>query len=260
MLIGPDRALASRWRTSALSLLALLSAGGIFFAACGTSAPQAPSASMGVVQNRAVPDIALLDQSGQPTSLAAFKGKYVVLAPFLTLCQDECPLITGAFLDLERDVRSAGLADKVVFVEVTVDPQRDTPARLAAYAQRFGANWQLLTGTPENLALLWKFFGVSYQIVPEEQPPKLDWWTGTPLTYDVDHSDGYLLIDPQGHERFITGAAPNLHGQLSSSLKGLLSAGGINNLDHPEASAWTVQDALDSLSWLVGRTIAPVGS
>ena len=40
---------------------------------------------------------------------------------------------------------------------------------------------------------LWKYLGVSVQIVPEEQPAKIDWLTGKPLTYDVDHTDGYFL-------------------------------------------------------------------
>ncbi len=124
------------------------------------------------------------------------------MAPFLSLCQDECPLVTGAFIALQRDVRAAGLGSKVVFMEITVDPGRDTPARLAAYSKEFGADWVLATGTPANLDALWKFLGVSVQIVPEEQPAKIDWYTGTPLTYDVDHTDGYFLIDSAGHERF----------------------------------------------------------
>ena len=145
-------------------------------------------------------------------SLAALRGKVVVLAPFLSLCQDECPLVTGAFISLQRDLRAAGLAHRVVFVEATVDPGRDTVARLAAYQREFGADWDLWTGTPANVAAFWKPFGVEYQIVPEEQPPKTDWFTGTPLTYDVDHTDGYILIDAAGRERFVDATAPNLKG------------------------------------------------
>ena len=140
------------------------------------------------------------------------------MAPFLTLCQDECPLVTGAFIALQRDVRAAGLGSKVVFMEITVDPGRDTPARLAAYSKEFGADWVLATGTPANLDALWKFLGVSVQIVPEEQPAKIDWYTGTPLTYDVDHTDGYFLIDPAGHERFSDSNPPNLNGHLDKKL------------------------------------------
>jgi cytochrome oxidase Cu insertion factor (SCO1/SenC/PrrC family) len=57
-------------------------------------------------------------------------------------------------------------------MEISVEPGRDTPARLAAYSKEFGADWVLATGTPANLDALWKFFGVSVQIVPEEQPPR----------------------------------------------------------------------------------------
>ena len=66
------------------------------------------------------------------------KGRYVVLAPFLTLCQEECPLTTGVYQELQASVDKAGLGHKVAFVEVNVDPERDTPARLRAYEQRFG--------------------------------------------------------------------------------------------------------------------------
>ena len=86
-------------------------------------------------------------------------------------------------------------------------------ARLAAYQKEFGADWDLWTGTPAQIAAFWKPFGVEYQIVPEEQPPKTDWCTGQPLTYDVDHTDGYILIDPAGRERFVDATAPNLERQ-----------------------------------------------
>jgi cytochrome oxidase Cu insertion factor (SCO1/SenC/PrrC family) len=237
----------------------------LVLAACGSAsaAPPPPPASFGLVQDRPVPQVPLLDTSSRPTSLAAFRGKVVVLAPFLSLCQDECPLITGAFLTMQRSVAAAGLADKVEFVEVTLDPGRDTPARLAAYSAEFGAHWPLLTGTPQNLDTLWHFFGIYHQIVPEESPPKLDWWTHTPLTYDVDHSDGFILLGPDGHERFITTSPPDLAGHLDPKLKSLLNDGGLHNLDRQGRPNWTVGQALDAVSWLVGRKIplvGPVGS
>jgi protein SCO1/2 len=238
-------------------LLAVLFCISPLLAACGSAGgdPPAPPAGQGIVQDRAVPDIPLVSSSGAATSLAAFRGKYVVLANFLSLCQDECPLVTGAFGALQRDVKAAGLGAKVVFMEITIDPGRDTPARLTAYSKEFGADWAMLTGTPANLRALWKFFGVSYQVVPEEQPAKIDWYTGTPLTYDVNHTDGYILLDRQGHERFIDINAPNLHGRLDHALTGLLNAGGLQNLNHQASPNWTLSDALQSISWLVGQNI-----
>ncbi len=212
------------------------------------------------MENRAIPYVPLISSSGTPTSLGDYHGKDVVLAPFLSLCQDECPLVTGAFIALQRDIRAAGLGNNVVFMEITVDPGRDTPARLAAYSKEFGADWVLATGSPANLNSLWKFLGVSVHIVPEEQPATVDWYAGTALTYDVDDTDGYFLIDDSGHERFSDSNPPNLHGQLNRKLKGLLNAGGIRNLNDQSSPNWTLSQALSSLSWLVGRTIPSVAS
>jgi protein SCO1 len=226
-------------------------------AACGSSSdPPPPPASQGIVQNRAIPDIPLISSAGTATSLAAFRGKYVVMAPFLSLCQDECPLITGAFIALQRDFDAAGLGKKVIFMEISIDPGRDTPARLTAYSKEFGADWPLLTGTQANQKALWRYLGASVQIVPEAQPPKIDWYTGKPLTYDVDHTDGYFLIDPSGHERFSDSSPPDLHGHLDQKLTSLLNDGGLQNLDHQANPNWTLSDALSSISWLVGQNIA----
>jgi protein SCO1/2 len=183
----------------------------------------------------------------------------VVLAPFLSLCQDECPLITAAFISLQHDVQAAGLSHRVAFVEATVDPVRDSVARLAAYQREFGADWDLWTGTPAQMATFWKPFGVSYQFVSEEQPAKTDWWTGKPLTYDVVHTDGYILIDAGGRERFVDASAPNIP-NLSPKLKALLNEGGVQALSHPGPTSWTTADVLTALSWVLGTNVTASGS
>jgi cytochrome oxidase Cu insertion factor (SCO1/SenC/PrrC family) len=250
--------LTSARRAAAVAILVAMAA---VMASCGNSAPPAPPADQGAVINLPTPQgVSLINQHGQATSLAALKGKVVVLAPFLTLCQDECPLVTGAFINLQRDLQSAGLSHKVVFVEATVDPGRDTVARLAAYQKEFGANWDLWTGTPGNLAAFWKPFGVSYQVVSEAQPAHIDWYTGQPLTYDVNHTDGYILIDAKGRERFVDASAPNLGGHLGKKLSSLLNAGGLANLKDPQLPNWTVDDALASISWILGTNVPAVGS
>jgi protein SCO1 len=199
--------------------------------------------------------VALVNQQGRAVTLAGLRGKVVVLAPFLSLCQDECPLVTGAFITLQRDLRAAGLANRVVFVEATVDPGRDTVARLAAYQKEFGADWDLWTGTPGNIAAFWKPFGVDYQIVPEEQPAKTDWLTGQPLTYDVNHTDGYILVNQTGRERFVNASAPDEKGALNAKLRGLLNDGGLHDLQNPQGPNWTTTDALGAIGWLLGTNI-----
>jgi protein SCO1/2 len=227
-------------------------------AACGGSVPPAPPQSLGAVipPGHSVPATPLIDQKGRSLTLQSFHGKYLVLAQFLTLCQDECPITTGAFQTMQQSVQQAGLGNQVAFAEVTVDPGRDSPARLQAYQTEFGADWSLLTGTSANIAALWKRFGIYYQKVAEDQPPTLDWWTHQPLTYDVDHTNGFILIDRDGNERFLTQELPYLHGQLPANLKSLLDSAGLAHLHNgiPGAS-YTIPQALSALSWLVGRNI-----
>jgi protein SCO1/2 len=235
----------------------LLPALALGLGACG-SQPPAPSANFGTIfpEPRPVPTTPLVNEDGQKMSLASFRGKYVVLAPFLTLCQEECPLTTGVYQGLQASVGKAGLGDKVAFVEVTVDPGRDTPARLRAYERRFGVDWTLLTGTSADISAFWRPFGVWYQKVPEEKPAQIDWWTGRPLTYDVDHDDGFILISPSGHERFITLDIPDLHGELAVRLRALLDSQGLQYLDHgAPGEDYTIPQALGALSWLMGRSI-----
>jgi protein SCO1/2 len=237
------------------SLLALV----VGVAACGGStSPAAPSANVGTIipPGHPAPTIPLVDQNGQPTTLAAFRGKYVVMAEFLTLCQEECPLTTAAFQNMKASVDQAGLAGQVAFVEVTMDPGRDTPARLLAYQKEFGADWTLLTGTPDHIAAFWKHFGIYYQKVAESTPPATDWLTHQPLTYDLDHTNGFMLLDRAGDERFITQQLPNLHGRIPPQLKSLLDSQGITNLNSPDpGQSYTIPQAISALSWLVGKKL-----
>jgi protein SCO1/2 len=87
---------------------------------------------------------------------------------------------------MDRAVTAAGLARRVSFVELTVDPNRDTPSRLRAYRMLVGAppNWSLLTGSPAVIERIWRYFGVWSQQVAEGSPPGKDWLTGRPLTYE----------------------------------------------------------------------------
>jgi cytochrome oxidase Cu insertion factor (SCO1/SenC/PrrC family) len=250
-----------RWSVVGTAVVIIVAVVAGVLVARGPGAPGPLPSHLGITENIAVPasvlDIPLLNQNGQTTSLGAFRGKIVVLASFLTSCQETCPLTTGAFLDMERDLSAAGLAGKVTFIEASVDPGRDVPERLAAYARVTGTSWPLLTGTPSNLASMWHYFGIYYQKVPEGSPPGIDWQTGKPYTYDVNHSDGFIVFDTKMHERFVTGAAPNLGShKLQGSLQDMLDAEGFKNLLHPAHDSWTIPEGLQAVGWLAGRTIA----
>ncbi len=251
--------------TLSLGVLGLVGAAVIVFAILSQSSSSASGSaspeSFGTVIDQQVPSalrqLALTNQHGQRVDLASWPGKTVVMVPFLTLCNDICPLTTGNLVQVERSLRADHAASKVQIVELTVDPKRDTPARLAAYARLTGVRYQLVTETPSELAALSKFFGFTYEKVPEEKPPSIDWWTGKPLTYDIDHSDNYFIIDPTGAERIVQDAAPNFHGHLNPRIYHFLSGSGLYHLKRPARPNWTPKDLLGALG-LVLRQSLPV--
>ena len=75
---------------------------------------------------------------------------------------------------------------KVVFVSITVDPERDTPAALKQYADTFGADlngWTFLTGTPGTIRDVTRQYGV---------------FASKTASGDVDHTFLTSIIDQRG--------------------------------------------------------------
>lgn len=75
------------------------------------------------------------------------QGRIVVIDVFFTHCTGSCPVLAGTFARLQ-DHLGDRLGRDVSMLSISVDPQRDTPARLAEYALRFHARpgWYFLTG------------------------------------------------------------------------------------------------------------------
>jgi protein SCO1 len=93
-----------------------------------------------------VPDFALTDQSGRPVRRADMEGKVWIASFIFTNCPDECPLMTAEMAQFQSDW--AHVPD-LRLVSISVDPERDTPAVLSQYADRFNADperWLFLTG------------------------------------------------------------------------------------------------------------------
>jgi cytochrome oxidase Cu insertion factor (SCO1/SenC/PrrC family) len=188
---------------------------------------------------RRIATIPLIDQFGRSTDLAAFRGRYVVLADFMTSCQEECPITTGALLQVRDRLAKAKLLGKVAIVEVTVDPARDVPSRMLAYSKRFGVPLTFLTGSSTDVTRFWKYFGAYYKRVKEGSPPDINWQNGQPYTYDVVHTDDVFVIDSSGHERAVVQSDANVNGKLPNPLASLLDADGRADLKNPGFGSWT---------------------
>jgi protein SCO1 len=224
------------------------------------TSPKKPSLSVGTTLNQALPlsvtSITFTDDFGKQTTLADFAGKTVVLVPFMTLCQETCPLTTTNLQLLDKSVIKAHQENNVQMVMITIDPERDTVARLDAYrgvAQILQPNWSLLTAAPADLSRLWKRLGVDVEKTAPD-PGAVDWLGGKPLTYDLTHTDDVFFLDKSGHERFLIDGAPNTQGVAPPAvLDKFLDEAGREHLTSPDASTWTVADATSSLAWVLGK-------
>ena len=219
-----------------------------------TGVPAPLAAGSALSRPRAVPVMTLMGADGRPVSTRSWRGRYVILAPSMTLCHEVCPMTTAVLDDVAAQVRRSGLSKQVVVATATVDPWRDTPSRLRAYTRLTGAGYQMLTGTTAEIHRLWKFFGVYYHRVPQGHPADVDWLTNQPETFDVQHTDALFLLDPAGQERIADEGMPRIAGALPVTLRRLLNDQGRQNLAHPQF-AWSASDVIDDLDYLMNRQI-----
>jgi protein SCO1/2 len=109
-----------------------------------------------------VPHVILVRDDGAKVDIGAeLEGQDPVYLNFIfTSCGTVCPVLSQTISDL-RD-RLGADRSLVRMISLSIDPDYDTPPRLAAYARQFGADpaWRFYTGTPEASAAVQKAFGV----------------------------------------------------------------------------------------------------
>lgn len=123
-----------------------------------------PEPNKGIGVGETAPDFALTDQTGRTVRLSQFRGEPVAVTFIYTRCPDAtaCPMTMAKFAKLNALLTGKNLGR---LLAVTVDPENDTPAVLADYAKKIGADparWKFLTGDPRALARVAESFGVLY--------------------------------------------------------------------------------------------------
>jgi len=156
----------------------------------GASADAASAAGPGVarVQLRS-PEISLIDQTGHPFTLSSLRGRKIILTFLDPTCSSECPIEA-------QQMRAAGEAlgskSGVEFVVVNCNPQVTSAASMRAFDDQEHlsdwAAWHFLTGTPSQLAGVWKQWGIQVQIGKNGSM--------------VMHTEPFFAIDTDGVVRF----------------------------------------------------------
>lgn len=133
------------------------------------------------------PDFELTDADGHLFQLSELDGQVVIMFFGYTSCPDVCPLTLSNFVRIREDL--ANQAEKVNFVFVTVDPERDTPERIKKYLTNFDAGIIGLSGDRKELEPVWNSYGVYQDRVDEDNEGN----------YLVDHSSRTYVIDQEGN-------------------------------------------------------------
>jgi len=149
------------------------------------AAPQGTSREAPLPKIAPAPDFALTSQDGAPVKLADFRGKVVAVTFIFTMCTATCPVLTP-MMSFVQDRLGSDFAEKIAFISITVDPERDTPEVLKEYAQAFGANlagWAFLTGAPAAIREVTRRYGV---------------FASKNADGNVDHTFLTSIVDPRG--------------------------------------------------------------
>lgn len=133
----------------------------------------------------------LTDHTGKAVTDADYRGRYMLVYFGYTYCPDVCPAglqVISAALDQLGDK-----AQRVAPLFITLDPARDTPAKLAEYVGSFNPRIIGLTGSAEETAAVAKAYRVYSKKIADEKSPG---------SYTLDHTSIIYLMDPQGE--FVT--------------------------------------------------------
>ncbi len=181
----PERREPSRW----LPLLCCLTVAGIFSPTIAAEAPEPSAVELieGLLSGKASVGGAfeLTDHTGHRRTDADFRGKLVVLYFGYTSCPDVCPTELQAItLALEQ---LGAAADTVQPLFITVDPERDTPSRLADFISAFDPRFIGLTGAMPAI----RKAALAYRVYFARP-------ANAAANYSVDHTGFIYLVGEDG--------------------------------------------------------------
>ncbi|YCM45240.1 FG-GAP-like repeat-containing protein [Verrucomicrobiaceae bacterium 227] len=163
-----------------------------------------PSETLAVLSS--LPDFSLTDQSGQAYGSKELLGRVWIADFIFTRCPSSCPMQTAEKAKLQAQF---GDHEDLKLVTFSVDPEHDTPAVLAAYGARHGAEfeqWKFLTGKRGDL---WNLSANGFKLEVAEDAMN--------STMPILHSSDFALVDRKGRIR-------GIYDGLSGEGRGLLVA------------------------------------
>jgi protein SCO1 len=136
----------------------------------------------------------LTDQHGRSFGPERLQGRWSFLFFGYLQCPDVCPMAMHVLRDYRKALLAAqpGTPHQVVFV--SVDPEYDRPAQIAAYLDYFDPEFIGLSGSAEALAELAGPLAIKYYEFVDEHGRR-----------SIDHTSSIMIVDPEGR---VMGAFP----------------------------------------------------
>lgn len=192
--MGRHRAFGRRFLAlSALAVVVLSACSGLSFRDPSTPEPTATPLPGTVLEPpRDLPDFTLTSHTGDPIRLSDLRGKAAVIFFGYTFCPDVCPVTVADFKRVKAELGED--ASQVEFVFISVDPDRDTPERLATYLANFDPAFIGMTGGEATLRNIAQDYGVFFQRHTYDESGE---------NYLVDHTASTFVVGPEGRLRII---------------------------------------------------------
>jgi protein SCO1/2 len=174
-------------------------------AACGGPRPEqaappvAPPELHGTVLSPSwpKPDFTLTDTDGRPFDFRAETDGYLTLLFFgYTHCPDVCPVHMGSIAAVLEDLDYADRS-RIRVIFVTTDPERDTPARLREWLDRFDRSFVGLRGSPEEVDAAQAALHLPVAVRQPSRPGPL------PGAYAVGHAAQVIAFTTDGRARVV---------------------------------------------------------
>lgn len=168
-------------------VLGVALAAGIWVSTNMLSANKLPTTATVLPTTSALPDVSLVDHDGREIDAGIFRGQWDLVFFGFTSCPDVCPITLKVLSDAQDALREEGQSPLPRIVLVSVDPERDTPERMATYMNAFGVDSLGITGELDEIRKLTGSLGIFFEKRETESE-----------VYTVDHSSVVLVIDPNG--------------------------------------------------------------
>jgi cytochrome oxidase Cu insertion factor (SCO1/SenC/PrrC family) len=165
-------------------------AGAVSSAAAG--AIQTPPPFTWPAGRRRAPDFALRDQAGHPVSVAAYRGRPVLVTFVDPLCRNLCPLEAKV---LNQVVSQMPVSQRPAILAVSVDVYANARSNLLQDVRKWELvpQWHWAVGRPAQLAAVWKRYAIGVSVVTKKI-------ASTAINY-ITHTEAAYLVDATGHER-----------------------------------------------------------